>query len=369
MPSTEWVGIVNTTAPKYMKGAVDNTIRKRLTLSMLKKRGRITTGHSGESLKWQVKFDEAPVEGRGDMELVTFARRDVYRQLSTNWREYIVTDQMSDSEKLKNSGTEALVRRYEQIIPNLTKSMENKLGLELYIDGYATGNSKRFCGFDSFTANSTTVAADKIALPFDTYAEKSTTPGTYGGTWSADLPTKPNAALATDWPEGSGSCSYDWMSPKLMNWSSTSWGTSSQTWQNNAEATLRQGKIWCTATSGVDGTVDLVIMTPAMFNDFKNKQSSKQQINVAHKESEDLGFGDVLNFDGMALHYEYGVPANSAYGYNLNEMELCILGPDFYKTNGPEWDINTLSYLFTVGVLGNIKWNPKAFFKAKNFAS
>jgi hypothetical protein len=288
--------------------------------------------------------------------------------LTLDWREYLVTDRMTKREKEMNAGNEALIRRYDQIMPNLVKSIDNQIGLELYVDGYATGNSNRFCGFDSFTGTSTTVAADKIAYPSDTYAGRSTAPGAMGGTWSADLTTKPNAALATDWPAGSGSASYDWLAPKLMNWSSNNWGTSSTTWYDNCERVLRQAKIWCTSTSGVDGTPELVVLDPTLFSDFVNKQNSYKQIFVPHKEAEDLGFGSVLTFDGMAVHYEYGVPANSGYGHNLMEEEIMILGKSFYKSEGPNWDDFSNSYLFQVGVMGNMKFNPKAQFKLKNYA-
>lgn len=368
MPN-EWIGVIQTTAPKYFKGATDNTIRKRLWMSMLRKRGRITQGHSGTEIKWQIQFDEPPVESRGDDQPVTYARRDVYRQLTLDWREYIATDRMTKREKEMNNGNEALIRRYDQIMPNLVKAIDNKLGLEMYVDGYASGNATRFCGFDSFTGTSTTTAADKIAYPSDTYAGRSTAPGSMGGTWSADLTVKPNAALATDWPSGAGDANYDWLTPKLLNWSANSWGTSSQTWLDNCERVLRQAQIWCSTTSGVEGAPELVVMDPALFVDFKNKQSSYKHIYTPSPEADDLGFANTLLFDGLTLYSEFGVPAGCAYGHNLMEEELMILGKDFYKPDGPTWDPDYNAWLFQVNVMGNMKFNPKAQFKLKNYAT
>lgn len=366
--SNEWIGVLQTTMPKYLKGASDRTIRKRLWLSLMKKRGRITEGHTGTELKWQAQFAEPPVEARGDDQVVNYVRQDLYRQMTLDWKEYNSTDRMTEREKLINSGNEALIRRYDQIMPNLIKRMDNALGLEMYVDGYASGNQLKFTGYDSFTGTSTTAATDKLAYPSDTYAGRSTAPGALGGTWSSAATTKPNAALGTDWPGGSGDASYDWNSPKLVNYSASNWGTSSTTWADNCERAIRQALIWCTATSGVDGRPELLVLEQALFADFKNKQSVKQNIFVPHKESEDLGFGDVLNFDGMALHYEFGVPADSGYGHNLMEEELCVLGSGFYKSKGPELDPHTNSYLFQVLFYGNMKFNPKAQFKLKNYA-
>ncbi len=364
----EWIGLVQTTAPRYLKGAMDMTIRKRLWLSLLRKKGRIILNGSGTSIKWQARFDEAPVESRGDNTPVTYANRDLYRQLELDWREYLATNKLTKRQRTMNDGNEALVKLYSEILPNLVKDIDSKLGTEMYVDGYATGNSNRFCGFDSFTGTSTTVVGDKVAYPSDTYAGRSTAPGATAGTWSADMTTKPNAALATDWPEGSGTTSYDWLSPKLLNWSSTAW-TGTNTWASTCELVLRQAKIWCTATSGVDGTPELVVLAPALYNDFVNKQQSRVNIWAPHKEADDLGFPDALMFDGMAIHYEYGVPANCGYGHNFMEQQLNILGSDFYKSEGPTWDPFTNSYLFQVGVMGNMQFTPKAHFKVKNYAA
>ncbi len=37
MASGEFIGVLNSTRPKYMKGAADLTIRRRLLLAMLRK--------------------------------------------------------------------------------------------------------------------------------------------------------------------------------------------------------------------------------------------------------------------------------------------------------------------------------------------
>lgn len=372
--SNEWIGVIQTTAPKYLKGATDNTIRKRLQLAMLRKKGRITEGHSGTEVKWQIQFDEAPVESRGDDQQVTYARRDLYRQLTLDWREYLVTDRMTKREKEMNNGNEALIKRYDQIMPNLVKAIDNQIGLELYVDGNATGNTNRFCGFETFCgAGTACLVTDRIQVPSDTYAGKSTALGAAGGTWSSDLAStagvRPNAASGVDWPNGSGTPSYDYLSPKLINWSSTAFPAGVATWAGNCEASLRQAKIWCSATSGVDGSPDLVVMDPALYMGFQEKQNSYKQVIIGNSMAADLGFPGVLNFEGMAIHYEYGVPANCVYGHNLMEQEIMILGKSFYKSEGPNWDDFSNSYLFQVGVMGNMRFNPKAHFKMKNYAA
>lgn len=365
----EWIGIVQTTTSQFLKGAENNTLRKRILLAMAKKRGRVTTGGYGKNLVWDVMFDQPPAGARSSGSQVNFTASDCYRQMELDWKEYFSTDFMSEKDTLMNSGTAAIVNRYTQIMPNMVTRLDELLNSELYVDGYAAGNELKLNGFDSFTGVGTTIAADLIAQPSDNYGGRSTVLGSEGGSWSTELSTKPNNAVATDWPEGTGSVSYDYITPKLVNWSSSSWGTSAQTWLANCEVSLRQARIWSAQTGGIEGVPELAVMTGKMYREFGDKQSSKSRIVVPHSEAEDLGFSDTLNFEGMTLAYEYGVPVNSCYGFNIMEMEYRVLGGQFYINHGPEWSPESNGYTYKIGHYGNLKFNPKAQFKLKNYAA
>lgn len=370
MASNEWSGVISTTAPKYLKDASDLTIRDRLLLSLMQKRGRITYGNSSYELNWQVERAQPPVESYADGGTLNFTRHDLYTRLTLDWRGYWATDMMTEKEKEMNKGVSALINRYSRIIPTLLKSIKHTFGVELYVDGYASGNENRLCGLDSFCGAGTTVVGDIIAKPDDDYAGKATDVGDAGGVWSTDLTTSPNASIATDWPYGTGSSEYDYLSPKLVNWSSTSWGTSSNAWEDNAERAIRETINWLTLTTGEEGKPDLVLMSGAMYTSFLNLMSGRMRVVIPHKESQDLGF-DAINFDGVAIHQEYGIAANTAYALNLDEMELACLfdGDQLFKTNGPDYDPRTLAWLFSVGFFGNMKFSPKHFAKLKNYAA
>ncbi len=361
--------IAQTTTQKYLRETIDNTIRERLYLSMLRKRGKITEGHDGKFLEQKIEFNRPPIQTRTDMQQITYTAKDRWRTIQLPWRQYSVNDAMGEMASYQNSGVPAIVKVFDGMAERLKKDMDEGLGPELYRDGYA-GDGSGLCGIDSFTGTGAVAAGDQIAQPSDTYAEVSTAVAAEGGSWTTTAgTTAPNSTIGTDWPNGSGTASYDWFSPKLLNWSSTNWGTSgATTWEANCERVLRQGKHWCTATGGSKGTINLVLMDSAMFTTFANKQSSKQNIFVPHKEAEDLGFPDVLNFEGMAIHYEFGCPVNSVYGHNLMNEEICVLGKNMYKSHGPIWDEKTASYLWLCLFMGNMKFNPKLTFKAKNYA-
>lgn len=364
-----WTGIVNTTAPKYLKGADDLTIREWLLLKMIERRGGILLNQDSYQLNWDVEYRQPPVEAYADGGTLDFTRHDVYRKANLDWRGYVATDLMTEKERLMNRGTTAIVRRYERIMPNLVKSMRTKFGTEIFLDGYAAGNENRMCGVESFCGEGTCASTDRIMQPSDTYAGLQTQPG-LDGTWSANLTTKPNATIATDWPDGNGDSEYDYWTPKLVNWSCSNWDTSSATtWLANCIHVLRKTIQWMSLTVGTPGRSLMGLMSGELFYGFKNAQDSARQIVVPHRESEDLGFPDVLNFEGMGLKAEYGMEANTAYCFNLAEMKLMSLNDGLFARKGPEWDPKQFGYLFAVGFFGNLKFNsPKYFAKLHNYA-
>src|SRR5262245_46499465 len=106
--SDEWIGVIHTTKPQYMKGASDLTMRKRLRLAMLRKRGRFTYNNAGDEVKWQVEFSQPPVSQHGDGSMIDFPNHDNYRQLVVDWRGYICPGAMTMKQQLINKGDNAL---------------------------------------------------------------------------------------------------------------------------------------------------------------------------------------------------------------------------------------------------------------------
>ncbi len=378
--SNEWIGIVNTTAPKYLKGASDLTIRKRLLLAMLERRGKIMTDVEGSTdLWWDVQFAEAPVEAYGDGGLINYSRRDLYRQARLDWRGYLTTDQMGKKESLMNKGTVAIVDRYKRILPTLMSSMRNKFSTELYIDGYASGNENRVLGFESFLNYTESPSSNyKMVQPNDTYGGLSTALH-QSGTWTAaiteDIPSglKRPTQGGFDWPLGSGDPDFDFWSPKLYNWSASSWATGitggAVDWKSNCEHVLRQAVQDLSLTTGAEGPPNVGMLSGDLFYGFKNSLAADRRIIAPAKEAEDLGFPMTINDEGLSVHTEFGVPGGTGYILNVDEMELDSLAEDLFGSDGPTWDPKTYSYLFSVAFFGNMKYrSPKYFAKIFNYA-
>jgi hypothetical protein len=304
------------------------------------------------------------------MQQVTYATHDKYVVPTLNWAASLVTDAMSMMQQMMNKGPQAIINPLAPIMPDLEKSLQDDAASQLFLDGNATGNEKKWSGLETFLNERTTPAAgDKIAEPGDTYGGLNTNLGDQGGTWSTAGDDN-NATLANDWPDGQGSYEYDYYSPKLVNWSSTGWGTSLTTWRANAEYALRQAATWATVSGGKDGSVDLFLMTPKMFVDYKNAQAARQTIQVQPTSSPlwALGFRDIMNLDGVDLTSDYNVPANTCYGLNFDYMRMDNLHSQMFWSHEPEYDPHTLATLFVMGMFGQFRFKPKAFVKLENYA-
>lgn len=362
----EWAGVISSTAPKYLKGAEDLTVRNRLLFTKMQKDGRITFNANGHKQIWTVECFQPSVETAGDDGNITFGRNDLLKQLENDWRGYRATDKMTTKEMQMNRGDVAIVERYGRIMPTLTKSVTQRLGSEMYGDGGSDPN--RLHGLETFMAQDSCVAADKIAKPSDTYGGLSVAVAALGGSWTSALTVKPNASIAKDWPDGSGDSEFDYLAPKLANWSSTSWGTGSATWTDNCMRVLSQLHTWLTMTAGKEGTPKMDVMASNLFYEYKMAQLAKQRINIPHKEAEDLGFGDVMNQDGVMLAADFDCPVNTGYSLNTDQMTLESLFSKLLNNEGPTYSIKDDAWLFMISFFGNVKYRPKFFGKFKNYA-
>jgi hypothetical protein len=83
---------------------------------------------------------------------------------------------------------------------------------------------------------------------------------------------------------------------------------------------------------------------------------------------DDMGFQQTAHQDGALITYEYGVPADTGYGLNFDEMEFRTLQGQLFEPEPVRVDPQTLADLYAICWFGNMTFNPKAFFKLKNYA-
>lgn len=359
----EWSRIVNTTIHKYIREVEVNVLRNRKLLALLKEKGRITMGHSGDLLDWKVRYKRVPMVGYADMDTLTFSRKDRWKTAQLEWRGYAATDAMTKRERLINSGTEAIVKVYSEVATNLMEDMEDQFGDELYIDGNATSNSKRIHGLESFLGDTGSEAsAGYIYQPSDTYAGLVTTLGNYGGNWST-------VSSNVNWPSGTGDAHYDFWSPLIVRYTSNSWAASTKTWPNTCREALRYAIIKGRRNKSRKGMLDLTLLDNELYRQFEEKIEANEKLNITRGEGLGLwklGFPDVVNYEGCDVTYEYGVPSNIGYGLCTEAMELCSLQKQLFVPEGPDFDPATQTWRFSIDFFGNLKVSsPRNFFKLR----
>lgn len=374
----DWARLANTTINDYLRGEEVQVLRNRKILALLQDRGRVTFNHSGLLLDWKVRYRRAPMSGFIDGDTLTFARQNRWRTAQLDWRGYSSTDQITNFEKEKNKGDAAIVKVFSQLGVLLTDDLTDQFGDEPYIDGNATGNSKRFHGIESFMGSSGAGTKQPIGKPNSTYAGNICTLGNYGGTWSATGATTDSPS--GDWPTGIGDAHFDFWSPLIVDYSSaittslsngtTGWQASTKTWANTCLEALRYGIINSRKNKSKKSMLDLIALETEMFRLFQDKAQTEEQLFVTRGDDQGLyklGFKDVVNFDGVDVTSEYGIPRYTGYGWNIDAVELCSLLDVLIKSRGPDYDIAADAWRLAVFIMGNLKFNNiRQFVKWKN---
>lgn len=360
---SEWARIVNTTIHQYVRDVEVNVLRNRKLLAMLKERGRITFNHAGDLMDWKVRFKRAPMQGFIDSDTLTFSRRDRWKTAQLGWRGYAATDSMTKMERLQNKNVEAIVKVYSEIASHLMEDMEDQFGDEFYIDGNAAGNSKRIHGIESFMGNSGAAVNGFIGTPSDTYSVLTTGLGDYGGAWST-------SGGVTTWPTGTGDAHYDFWSPLIVDYTDTAWSASTKTWPNTCIEAMRYGIVKGKKNKSKRGMLDLILLNDELYRQFEQANEGKERLVIKRGDKKgslySLGFEDVINFDGVDVSYEYGVPSNVGYGWCMDAMELCSLQGQLFVPEGPDFDIAAQSWRFSIDFFGNLKFNPRCFVSWKS---
>lgn len=367
----EWAGIVNTTIRQYIRDVEENIMRNRKLFALMKQKGRIMLNSGGGTeFEWRVRYKRHNMVGFADSDTLNFARNDLYKRAFLDWRGYASTDSMTKKERLMNTGREAIINRYSEIGKQLVDDMQENFGDELYVDGNAVGNEKRIHGIESFMGvnGTSAVVGTPVMQPDDSYASLDTDLGAYGGSWTSTWPSK-----------GTGPAEYDFWSPLILDYTSTlatasgGWSSATATFAARCLEVTRYGIIHTKKNKSAQGQNDAIMYDAEMYRIFQEALTAKERIVVDRGTRKDgllsIGFTDVVNYDGVEVSYEYGQPANVGYGWNTNEMELRSLQGQVFVPTGPDYDIATQSWRFSVDFFGNLSFNPRYFWKAGAYGS
>lgn len=351
--------IINSTTANYLKKEENNIMRKRRMTAALREEGRVVYNASGDQLIWGIKYKRAPLNKLGDVVSIQFVRRNRRKSASLGWGGYEVDDSIGEMEKAINKGPQAIAKLVGKIVPDLKEDIENGFCLELYKDGYAPANQGGVYGLESIFGHSTVGANNKILINSDTYAGHSTAPGVVG-TWNGD------------WPDGDGKEEYAWWSPANIAAKGTGWTPSTKTWPNTITEALSYGT---THAEGNMSPLDLVLHSKSSFETFKNKLNERDRIQTQRDAANSLlvklGFGSVINWDGVDHSWEIGVDSADsntlAYGLVWSAMELQSLNSQLFMPKEGS-DLETLTDRYVLMFFGQMRINPRYMVKWSNDA-
>jgi hypothetical protein len=363
-----WSRVVNTTIKNYIRDVEVNILRNRKFLALAKKKGRLTFNWSGRAMVWRVKYKRVKPTPWADGDTQIFSRKDRYKTAQLDWRGYASNDSMTKGEYLMNRGKEAIINTYSEIAEDLMEEMEENFGEEMYINGYSASNSKRIHGIESFmSANA--VSNNGAAAPTATYAGLSCVPGNYGGTWTS--------TPYTAWPNGKGDAQYDFWSPIIVDFGDDAFfGTPPSgvgDWTANCVEAMSFGIIKSKKSKSAKGQLDLYMLDDEMYRIYLKTLRTKERIEISRDKSKSpliaLGFQDVVNQDGTDVTWEYGIPSATGYGFNMDMLEIRSQQAQLFVPEGPDQDIASKSWRFSIDFFGNMTFNPKYQVKLANVTS
>lgn len=363
MPSsTDFARSIATTLVNHLREEELASLRKYMVFAAIESKGNIRMNMSGRGFDWEVSYRLHQPQGNNGETPRTFSRQNLWKKAELEYRGYQATDMILRKELLENRGTNALVNVAGKMSSRLLTSIEQYLSQEVYIDGSAAGNELRYHGLESFLGTNGTLnvstgaqrtanAADPFGYPSDTYASLNTQLGYYGGSQNEGV-----------WPAGKADSEFDFYSPLVVNYTSSYFGNT--TWAANCKKALREGLHFAKRNDTKEDAIDLVVMDRKLYIDFLNSQDANERIIVSGESGlKSFGFNTV-QFDGVELGTEYAVPANTAYGLAIGNIELLNMEGQMFNSEGPFYDEITQSYRYCVSTLGNLKFkSPRSFIK------
>ena len=357
-----------TTLANHIREVEESMLRNYQMGALLEAGGRVNYNNSGEGFDWPVQYRLHKVEGNTGETQRNFARRNLWKTASLEFRGYQTTDSMYYREFRSNKGPEGVVKVFDNFVERLETSLTQGLGGEYYVDGSASGNENSWHGLESIFVLNGTVdstsgaqrsanAADIVGYPNDTYAALSTVLGNYGG----------ENESGQYWPDGIADAEYDFWSPLVVNYTTThaDLPSSTNTWAGQGDEAMRYAIINAQRNTSKNGQITNILLARDLYMGLLNIIDTKERIQISSEQSlRALGFKNVLNFDGIEVSWEAAIASGVGYGINYDNIELKSMDESLLRSEGPEYDIHSQSFNAVVSTLSNLKFSsPRNFFK------
>lgn len=324
--------------------------RKTVMFPMLKKRGNITNNHSGPMMEWRPRYRRRTLTTGGSPQNTTFEATNTHQKAELPWRTWVMGDAITEFERLASRGKESWfgLDLLAQVLDEMVGDFIARIGEKLYVDGNATGTSEDMHGLESWFSVSGLVSNSPVGNPNDSYAGHSTALGV-SGSWTAES--------GWGWPTGTGYEEYCWWSPLEVDYNNTRFSGESANWWYQWQEATNFGLTYLEVLQST--RPDMLIMSPRLFYQAQSSLARYQQLTTSDAELTKLGFRN-LQYNGVTMTLEYGVPEAVAYGINFDHLELRNMQSQFIVVHRDN-DIRTGEELIALRAYGNLRCDSPAF--------
>jgi hypothetical protein len=322
LPSTSRVK--TSTINRYIRQEIAPIYRKSFIMAMLKARGRIKYNMGGDEIVWYPRYKRRTIRNiAGPVTATSFPATNTKIKASLGWAGYDLGESIEKLERLKNQGSEVkLFDIAQSTIKELIEDFTEDLRLKLWDDGATTDG---LMGIGSWSAYADTDATPCVktstngefwsVAPTATYARLSCALGAKVDDWTA-----PDGSA---WPVGTGATGYHFWSPLLVDYNSALFTPTSGS-THNWDTQWQQALNALTTYSGIlqKNPLDVIVLDPDLLRRAKDSTIGNQRFVVTDgTEVRSLGFKS-LEWEGVELMEEYGVPAGRGYGLRFDKLNL-----------------------------------------------
>lgn len=383
------------TTQQFMRGQLDNTLRRNIILKKLKEAGRVKMDASGKFLERTVRVGQYVSDYRTDLAQRTFARNQTRVTYAIPYALKEVTGLLSLLDVRFQKG-----RDQQTVLLNLAETMMNDMGVDF---------NTQLCG-DLLTKNagSTTTfgqaPAANTPVPFfgfPTMFQYGAAPAAY----NPDTQVIGGAVAATD-KEVAAEGTYcgvtlaptgaianvdnrvnEATSPVLVNWSSSAWAATGTTFDATCLEVLDYMDTRLTRSQDPDDRADLFLTTRTMFGQINYALLANNRVilgNQSQRIDPKLNKDNTIPYGAQEIGWDVSMPANTLYDLNTRKLELDIFPAEKFVRDDAiavpsgemsemfsietDHDIEQGAHLCVAGLLAQVWGNPHFHGAAYNFA-
>jgi len=367
-----------TTMARHFKKVEPAMLRATKALGLVEKAGgvefnsvSVEMAGGGEGFTWPVEMRLPDVVGNTGEGARPFTRDSFHDKAAIEFRGYQSTAMMYKKEFLSNRGPSAVVNIYGTMGRRLEMAMKQAFGTKVYKNGNLTNTD--WHGFETLFEATQTIqinaagatgrtanVLDLYGYPDGEYANIVTDlGGAQGGSNESGL----------TWPDGLATPQFDFWSALILNYTSTELGASN-TWAEQADLAIARLLDDLARNALPDGQPTVCLLARNLWTPFKNLHRDKERIQITDSLSlRALGFRDVIEFDGVEVSTDPGVPSSVGYVFNPKCIRMRVLTDRLIDLDKPEYRIEDQSYLWAADTHSNMEFrSPRNFGKLVSLA-